>query len=119
MGRPEVTLIAQKLLLDLIVAQLGGDNDVSLRLYGIRGFDHRIRNWRSRGKVPLSEVVTVGRALGISPYALNYNAYCNQQGKFMEWSTVVNDTPIKESDKKFLINMEKNKCQKIIQDLVK
>lgn len=85
-ARPRLSS-AQEQFLRKLFKRYGGAGKVAHLLTLISGrpfnrFD--ICNWQRRG-VPLEYVITVGRALDVSPYALNHIDVSEMTGKQVEW----------------------------------
>lgn len=90
-------------LLEAIWRRYGGPANVS-RLTGIS--PQALVNWRYRGKVPLTKVNLVSKALGIPKWGLNYNELACMEDDIPSWKEVVESYDLVKSVVKYILSFK-------------
>jgi hypothetical protein len=80
---------AQKICLEELVEMYGGPTYFGLKAGNEPAY--KVSQWKMIGRVPLSRVGKVARALGVSTYLLNYSEVKDLNGVAPKWKDVVKE----------------------------
>lgn len=80
----------------------------------VQSAPQKLNNWKHRGKVPLEHVGNISRALGVSPYALNYEQVYLFNGNGPDWEDIVYEEIDNDNDIDYILNAEAPETPSVI-----